>query len=85
MFQSFMFIFSICRVQVGEGVISDLLNPGVTMGWAVSKTFGYESVNEVLKGLNIKSVISVVILLGFALKVEAILTFKWPIFACANK
>jgi hypothetical protein len=27
----------------------------------------------------------VVILLGFALKVEAILTFKWPIFACANK
>ena len=30
------------------------------------------------------SVISVVILLGFALKVEANLTFKWPLLARAN-
>ena len=71
---SSMFTFRICRIQVSEGVISNLLNQGLKMGWSVSKTFGFESVNEVLNGLNI--VISVVILLGFALKVEANLTFK---------
>ena len=54
MFQSFMFTFSISRIQVGEGVISNLLNHGVTMWWEVSKTFGCESVNELLNGLNIK-------------------------------
>jgi hypothetical protein len=54
MFQSFMFTFSIHRIQGSEGIISNLLNQGVTMGWAVSKTFGYESVSEVLNGLNIK-------------------------------
>ena len=70
MFQFFMFTFSICRIQVSEGAVSNLLNQGVTMGWAVSKTFGCESGNEVF------NVISVVILLGFALKVEANLTFK---------
>jgi hypothetical protein len=54
MFQSLMFTFGICRIQVGEGVISNLLNQRVTMGWAVRKTFGCESVNEVMNGLNIK-------------------------------
>ena len=51
---AFMFTFSICRIQVSEGLISSLMNQGVMMGWAVSKAFGCESVNEVLNGLNIK-------------------------------
>jgi len=49
-----MFTFSIRRIQVSEGVISNLMNQGVMMGWAVSKTFDCVSVNEVLNGLNIK-------------------------------
>jgi hypothetical protein len=70
-----MFTFSIPRIQVSEGLISHLLNQGVTMGWALSKTFGCESVNEVLNVLNIKCH-QCGYLLGFALRVEANLTFK---------
>ena len=45
--RTFIFIFFIHRIQVVYGVISDLLNQGIRVGWTVSKKFGCESVDAV--------------------------------------
>jgi hypothetical protein len=48
------------RGQVGQSVIPDLLDQGVTVGRAVSRRFGYELVDDEWDGFNVTSVVELV-------------------------
>jgi len=52
-----MAVLFVHKIHAVEGVTADLLSQEVRMGWTVSKTFGCQSVNEVLNGFNIGSVV----------------------------
>jgi hypothetical protein len=52
-----MFVDFIYRVEVGQCIITYLLDQRVRMKWAFSKKFGRQMVNEVSKRFNIKGVV----------------------------
>jgi hypothetical protein len=57
MFRSFIFVGFVQRVQVGESIISDLLDQGIRMGWTFSKQFYRKLVDEISNRFDIKGVV----------------------------